>query len=74
MPQLNQDGSIAVAHVRAHDNKERWLLAVDPESGKARVLDALHDDAWVRDVGGPGPEDPSFGWTRPDAPLVPLGA
>jgi dipeptidyl aminopeptidase/acylaminoacyl peptidase len=63
MPQLNQDGSIAVAHVRAHDNKERWLLAVDPESGKARELDALHDDAWVREVGGPGPEDPSFGWT-----------
>ena len=34
------------------DNKDRWLLAVDPESGQARVLDALHDDAWVRDVGG----------------------
>jgi dipeptidyl aminopeptidase/acylaminoacyl peptidase len=62
MPQLSADGSIAVAHVRSADNKDRWLLAVDPESGKTRVLDALHDDAWVREVGGPGPEDPSFGW------------
>ena len=48
--------------VRADDNKDRWLVAVDPESGKARVLDALHDDAWVREVGGFGPDDPSFGW------------
>jgi dipeptidyl aminopeptidase/acylaminoacyl peptidase len=63
MPQLSADGSIAVAHVRSNDNKDRWLLAVDPESGKTRVLDVLHDEAWVREMGGPGPEDPSFGWT-----------
>ena len=25
-------------------------------------LDTLHDDAWVREVGGFGPDDPSFGW------------
>ena len=62
MPQLSADGSIAVAQVRSNDNKDRWLLAVDPESGKARALDALHDDAWVREVRGDGPEDPSFGW------------
>jgi dipeptidyl aminopeptidase/acylaminoacyl peptidase len=62
MPQISEDGSFAVAHVRAEDNKDRWLLAVDPESGKTHVLDALHDDAWVREVGGPGPNDPSFGW------------
>ena len=75
MPQLNADGSIVVAHVRAENNKDRWLLAVDPESGKTRVLDALHDDAWVREVGGFGQEDPSFGWL-PDqkTPLVPVGA
>jgi dipeptidyl aminopeptidase/acylaminoacyl peptidase len=69
MPQLSTDGSIAVAHVRADDSKDRWLLAVDPESGKTRVLDALHDDAWVREVGGPGPDDPSFGW-MPDQKRV----
>jgi dipeptidyl aminopeptidase/acylaminoacyl peptidase len=62
MPQLSDDGAIAVAHVRAANNKDRWLAVVDPESGRTRVLDALHDDAWVRDVGGPGPIDPSFGW------------
>ncbi len=62
MVQLSDDGTLAVAHVRAENNKDRWLLAVDPESGKTRVLDALHDDAWVRELGGFGPTDPSFGW------------
>jgi dipeptidyl aminopeptidase/acylaminoacyl peptidase len=62
MPQISEDGAIAVANVRAVDNKDRWLAAVDPESGTARVLDTLHDDAWVREVGGTGPAEPSFGW------------
>ena len=62
MPQISDDGAIAVAHVRAENNKDRWLIVVDPESGKTRVLDALHDAAWVRELGGPGPNDPSFGW------------
>ena len=62
MPQISDDGAVAVARVRADDNKDRWLVAVDPETGKSRIVDALHDDAWVRDVGGFGPNDPSFGW------------
>ena len=61
MAQLSDDGALALAHVRAQNNKDRWLVAVDPESGKARVLDTLHDAAWVREVGGFGPVDPSFG-------------
>ena len=61
MPLLSDDGALAVAHVRAANNKDRWLVAVDPETGKVRVLDTLHDDAWVREVGGFGAVDPSFG-------------
>jgi dipeptidyl aminopeptidase/acylaminoacyl peptidase len=61
MPLLSDDGALAVAHVRAQNNKDRWLVAVDPESGKVRALDTLHDDAWVREVGGFGQVDPSFG-------------
>ena len=61
MPVLSDDGALAVAHVRAANNKDRWLVAVDPDTGKVRVLDALHDDAWVREVGGFGQADPSFG-------------
>ena len=61
MPQISDDGSLAVANVRANDNKDRWLAAIDPETGNARVVDQLHDDAWVRELGGFGPEA-SFGF------------
>ena len=60
MPALSDDGALAIANVRAHDNKDRWLVAVDGD-GKARVVDALHDDAWVRELGGFGP-DSSYGF------------
>jgi dipeptidyl aminopeptidase/acylaminoacyl peptidase len=62
MALLSDDGALAIAHVRAANNKDRWLVAVDPETGKSRILDALHDDAWVREVGGGfGQADPSYG-------------
>jgi dipeptidyl aminopeptidase/acylaminoacyl peptidase len=63
MPVLNADGSVAVSSVRATDNKDRWLVAVDPESGKTHVVDSLHDDAWIREIGGAGPSSDAVpGW------------
>jgi dipeptidyl aminopeptidase/acylaminoacyl peptidase len=62
MPLLSDDGALAIANARAANNKDRWLVAVDPDSGKVRILDALHDEAWVREVGGGfGQADPSYG-------------
>jgi dipeptidyl aminopeptidase/acylaminoacyl peptidase len=49
MPLVSTDGKLAVAWARAADFKDRWIVVVDPESGKCRVIDAAHDDAWVRD-------------------------
>src|SRR5882672_3351690 len=63
MPIVSDDGTLVVASARAIDNKDRWLVAVDPETGKTRVVDALHDDAWVREIGGFSFAEPSgFGW------------
>jgi len=74
MPQLSEDGHLAIATVRATDNKDRWLVAVDADTAKARIVDTLHDDAWVRELGGFGP-DASFGFPGgPEAPVVHLGA
>ena len=39
-----RDGEIAVAHVRADDNKDRWLVVVDRNRADAGI-DALHEDA-----------------------------
>jgi dipeptidyl aminopeptidase/acylaminoacyl peptidase len=52
MPEVSSDGKFVVAAARSADNKDRWFVGLDPESGKTRVVDQLHDDAWVREVGG----------------------
>lgn len=49
--QLSEDGKNAALLARSADNKDRWVLALDQATGKTKVLDHLHDDAWV---GGPG--------------------
>jgi dipeptidyl aminopeptidase/acylaminoacyl peptidase len=50
-PVWSDDGSKAVLMARAADNKDRWILALDPATGKTRTLVHDHDDAWI---GGPG--------------------
>lgn len=52
MPDVSDDGKLAVAPARSADNKDRWYVALDPETGKTRVVDTLHDDAWIREAGG----------------------
>ena len=51
MPIVSADGRHVVAAARSADNKERWLVTLDPESGNTRVIDALRDEAWVRESG-----------------------
>jgi dipeptidyl aminopeptidase/acylaminoacyl peptidase len=50
----NEDGTAAAADIRSKDQKDRWLMQLDPLSGKLRLLDRQHDEAWI---GGPG-----IGW------------
>ncbi len=45
------DGKQAVVVVRAIDNKDRWLMALDPAGRTLKLLDRQRDEAWV---GGPG--------------------
>jgi dipeptidyl aminopeptidase/acylaminoacyl peptidase len=58
-PLWSEDGSKAVLMARASDNKDRWILALDPATGKTRVLSADHDAAWVD---GPGAN--TLGWLK----------
>jgi len=53
-PQWSGDGAHAVVVLRAHDNKDRWIARLDPETGDLTVLDRQHDEAWIA---GPG-----IGW------------
>jgi dipeptidyl aminopeptidase/acylaminoacyl peptidase len=51
MPVVSADGRHVVAAARSADNKDRWFVAIDPASGKTKVIDLLHDEAWVREAG-----------------------
>ncbi len=68
-PVWSEDGSKAVVDSRALDNKDRWILALDEETGKTRVVAHDHDDAWL---GGPGlvdldePKIVTIGWMKGD--------
>jgi dipeptidyl aminopeptidase/acylaminoacyl peptidase len=50
-PQWSDDGKNAVLMARSADNKDRWVMLLDPTTGKTKILASVHDDAWV---GGPG--------------------
>ena len=66
--QWSEDGRSAVVMARAADNKDRWVMLVDPGTGKTRILDHLHDDAWVG-----GPLSFTLGWL-PDNKTVYFGS
>jgi len=51
MPVVSADGKQNVAGVRSADNKDRWFVTLEPETGKTAVIDLLHDEAWVREAG-----------------------
>jgi hypothetical protein len=51
MPDVSDDGKLAVAGARSADNKDRWYVTLDADTGKTRVVDTLHDDAWIREAG-----------------------
>jgi dipeptidyl aminopeptidase/acylaminoacyl peptidase len=46
----SDDGTKALIDIRADDNKDRWLLAYDPATGKSRIVVTMHDPAWVNNA------------------------
>ena len=59
LPLWSEDGSKAIVVARASDNKDRWILALDPATAQTRVLFADHDDAWLD-----GPGSGTLGWLK----------
>jgi dipeptidyl aminopeptidase/acylaminoacyl peptidase len=50
-PYWNNSGSVAIVDIRSQDNKDRWIMQLDAETGKLKLLDRQRDEAWI---GGPG--------------------
>src|SRR5207302_6589030 len=55
--QWSEDGKNAVLMARSADNKDRWVMLLDPAAAKTKVLAQIHDDAWVD-----GPGAFTLGW------------
>jgi hypothetical protein len=51
VPVWNNANDLGLVVARAHDNKDRWICLLDPESGTLQVLDRQRDEAWIA---GPG--------------------
>ena len=50
-PVWSPGGTWAVVSIRAQDNKDRWIMKLNGETGKLSLIDRQHDDAWIA---GPG--------------------
>ncbi|HLL76359.1 MAG TPA: prolyl oligopeptidase family serine peptidase [Pyrinomonadaceae bacterium] len=55
--QWSDDARRAALLARSADNKDRWVLLLDPETGKTRVVAHVRDEAWVN-----GPGAFTLGW------------
>ncbi|MFC2121978.1 S9 family peptidase, partial [Bacteroidota bacterium] len=53
----SEDGKYPVINVSSSDNKDRWIMLLDMETGIPKLLDRQRDEAWI---GGPGTR--SIGW------------
>src|SRR5207237_7602864 len=60
--QWSEDGKNAVLMARSADNKDRWVMLLDPATRKTKVLASVHDDAWVD-----GPGAFTLGWLPDNA-------
>ena len=50
-PFWNEDGSQAVVSIYSADNKDRWIMKLNPDNGQLSLLDRQRDEAWIA---GPG--------------------
>ncbi|MEY4540829.1 MAG: hypothetical protein RLZZ306_2586, partial [Bacteroidota bacterium] len=47
----SEDGKYCVVVVKSQDNKDRWIMRLDPSTRKLQTIDRQRDEAWI---GGPG--------------------
>ena len=51
LPIWNENGTKALVAIYAQDNKDRWIMELNPQNGILTLLDRQRDEAWI---GGPG--------------------
>ncbi|MBL8209925.1 MAG: S9 family peptidase [Bryobacterales bacterium] len=61
-PRWSDDGKHLAMSVRSADNKDQWIVIVDPTTAKARVISVIHDDAWINNY--LMAREDSWGWLK----------
>jgi dipeptidyl aminopeptidase/acylaminoacyl peptidase len=59
-PFWSDDSKYGLVFVDALDNKDRWIMKLNAETGSLILLDRQHDNAWIS--GAPGIDDSTIGW------------
>ncbi len=66
-PIWNKEGTKAFVVIRALDHKDRWIMLLDMATGKLKLLDRQHDEAWVAGPGiGYTYSTGNVGWINPN--------
>ncbi len=61
-PIFSKNNEFAVCDIRSYDNKDRWIVLINSQTGTWKLIDHQHDEAWI---GGPG----ISGWNTETANL-----
>lgn len=67
-PIWNETKDLAVVVALSRDNKDRWILLLDPATGELDLLDRQRDEAWIGGpgIGGWGFSTGNMGWMPDD--------
>lgn len=67
----NKTEDLAVIVALSSDNKDRWILLLNPANGELELLDRQHDEAWIGGpgIGGWGRSTGNMGW-MPDGKSI----
>ena len=67
----NETKDLAIVVALSNDNKDRWILLLDPATGNLELLDRQRDEAWIEGpgIGGWGFSSGDLGW-MPDGKSV----
>ncbi len=70
-PLWNKSEDLAVVVALSEDNKDRWILLLDPSNGNLELLDRQRDEAWIGGpgIGGWGHSTGNIGW-MPDGESI----
>ncbi len=63
-PYWSEDGKNAVVVINAQDNKDRWIMKLNPATGQLSLIDRQRDEAWIGGpgIGGGGYSGGNVGW------------